>query len=298
MSDEQLIPGENAENNRHDAESIEGSALPVENEKQDTENNKPDIQNMEVHQHAHHAHEKKTWKNYFWEFLMLFLAVFCGFLAENQREHMVEHQRAKVFAANLYEELKKDTTGINLTIENIKRDAGKLDTFCLYNTEKQKRNVSNGMLYYYASYTTYINFYASENTTIEQLKSSGNLRIMGNDLSQKINVYGKLLSMLENEYRLTRPEFAKFEELYFKIFDGYVTQILFHNAKAILRDSIFKLNIPLINDDPKLMREFTGWLKFEVSIYLNQIKNNLLPLKQTATELLELLKKEYPLENE
>ena len=41
-------------------------------------------ENMEVHHHAHHGHEKKTWKNYFWEFLMLFLAVFCGFLAEYQ----------------------------------------------------------------------------------------------------------------------------------------------------------------------------------------------------------------------
>jgi hypothetical protein len=38
--------------------------------------------NMEVHHHAHHDHGKKNWKSYFWEFLMLFLAVFCGFLAE------------------------------------------------------------------------------------------------------------------------------------------------------------------------------------------------------------------------
>ena len=36
-------------------------------------------ENMEVHHHAHHQHEKKTWKSYFWEFFMLFLAVFCGF---------------------------------------------------------------------------------------------------------------------------------------------------------------------------------------------------------------------------
>ena len=26
---------------------------------------------------------RKKWTHYFWEFLMLFLAVFCGFLAEN-----------------------------------------------------------------------------------------------------------------------------------------------------------------------------------------------------------------------
>ena len=51
---------------------------------------------MEVHAHTHTP--RKKWTHYFWEFLMLFLAVFCGFLAENQREHMVEHQRAKVYA--------------------------------------------------------------------------------------------------------------------------------------------------------------------------------------------------------
>jgi hypothetical protein len=47
---------------------------------------------MEVHHHSQipapetHAQGSK-WTHYFWEFLMLFLAVFCGFLAENIREH-------------------------------------------------------------------------------------------------------------------------------------------------------------------------------------------------------------------
>ena len=36
---------------------------------------------MEVHSHTHSP--RKKWTHYFWEFLMLFLAVFCGFLAEN-----------------------------------------------------------------------------------------------------------------------------------------------------------------------------------------------------------------------
>lgn len=29
-----------------------------------------------------HTHTSKKWTRYFWEFLMLFLVVFCGFLAE------------------------------------------------------------------------------------------------------------------------------------------------------------------------------------------------------------------------
>jgi hypothetical protein len=59
-----------------------------------------DIKEMEVHHHAHDPaapHHKKNWKSYFWEFLMLFLAVFCGFLAEYQLEHIIENSREKQF---------------------------------------------------------------------------------------------------------------------------------------------------------------------------------------------------------
>jgi len=62
---------------------------------------------MEVHHHSHTS--RKKWTHYLWEFLMLFLAVFCGFLAENQREHYIENRRAKELAKNLWEDLKIDT---------------------------------------------------------------------------------------------------------------------------------------------------------------------------------------------
>jgi hypothetical protein len=63
---------------------------------------------MEVHHHTQ-AHGKKNWKTYFWEFLMLFLAVFCGFLAENFREHQVEKNRGRQYMLSLYGDLKTDT---------------------------------------------------------------------------------------------------------------------------------------------------------------------------------------------
>lgn len=43
---------------------------------------------------------------------MLFLAVLCGFLAENQREHYIEHKRAKLLAKNLYKELFEDSVNV------------------------------------------------------------------------------------------------------------------------------------------------------------------------------------------
>src|SRR4026208_325556 len=66
---------------------------------------------MEVHAHTPTPRKKLT--HYFWEFLMLFLAVFCGFLAENQREHMVEHQREKQFIKSLIRDIQTDTARIN-----------------------------------------------------------------------------------------------------------------------------------------------------------------------------------------
>ncbi len=250
---------------------------------------------MEVHAHSHT--ERKKFNHYLWEFLMLFLAVFCGFLAENQREHMVEHQRAKVYAVNLYEELKKDTISLDTVIKQDKSVVSKLDSFCLYSAERTKRNVTNGMLYYYSSFVTWINFFSSNNATVEQLKSSGNLRIMGNKVSQKISEYGKKLSDLENEYELTKSEFARLEDLYFRIFDVYARyKILPDNEGNFSRDSLFSLNTPLINDDPKLMKEFSGRVRFATNIYRMHNSRHNIPLKEFIVELLVLLKKEYHLE--
>lgn len=47
---------------------------------------------------------------------MLFLAVFAGFLAENEREHLIEHKREKKLVEEMVEDLKKDTVYLNLCV--------------------------------------------------------------------------------------------------------------------------------------------------------------------------------------
>jgi len=66
---------------------------------------------MEVHHHS--PSSRKKWTHYLWEFLMLFLAVFCGFLAENFREHQVEKNRGRQYILSLYEDIKTDTARLN-----------------------------------------------------------------------------------------------------------------------------------------------------------------------------------------
>lgn len=70
---------------------------------------------MDVHAHPHTP--RKKWSHYFWEFLMLFLAVFCGFFAEYQLEHKIEKDRAKQYVLSFYEDLKTDTGRVSSHIE-------------------------------------------------------------------------------------------------------------------------------------------------------------------------------------
>ena len=61
---------------------------------------------MEIHHHP--KVEKKSFKEYFLEFLMMFLAVTMGFFAENIREGITNHRKEKHFLQSLAEDIKSD----------------------------------------------------------------------------------------------------------------------------------------------------------------------------------------------
>src|SRR5579862_4161930 len=58
---------------------------------------------MEVHHHPHV--EKKNFKEYFIEFLMIFLAVTMGFFAESIREHFTDKNNTKEYLETYRDEL-------------------------------------------------------------------------------------------------------------------------------------------------------------------------------------------------
>ena len=141
---------------------------------------------MEVHAHTHTA--RKKWTHYFWEFLMLFLAVFCGFLAENIREHTVEKQKAKVLAKSMFEDLKKDTAALHAAIifSNKKLNASDSILVLLH----RPRNQWNDTIFYknMAPIMTAIPFISTDGT-YAQMKTSGSLRYFNQSLVNQMNAY-------------------------------------------------------------------------------------------------------------
>ena len=156
---------------------------------------------MEVHAHTHTA--RKKWTHYFWEFVMLFLAVFCGFLAENQREHYIENQRAKKFAASIIEDLQSDTAEIHLnkkTIENFFRSS----EMVLSELKKPRSFQSDTILQINGVSGLFeFNYFDPQMGSYEQMKNSGSLRYFKQDLIKKLTRYesdANRLLLVKNSY--------------------------------------------------------------------------------------------------
>ena len=67
---------------------------------------------MEVHHHPDLHHEKKPWKEYILEYIMIFLAVTTGFFAESLRENMTSKEHVAQLCTGLVQELKIDTASL------------------------------------------------------------------------------------------------------------------------------------------------------------------------------------------
>jgi hypothetical protein len=107
---------------------------------------------------------------------MLFLAVFCGFLAEFKLEHMIEKSREKQYIGSLLRDLENDTLQFGKTITRLNRKIPYYDSVLHFfkNPTLYKYNLPHR---FYIK-TTIEQFYTPANPTLEQLKGSGNLRLI------------------------------------------------------------------------------------------------------------------------
>lgn len=137
---------------------------------------------MEIHAHSHTP--RKKWTHYLWEFLMLFLAVFCGFLAENQREHFIEHKREKQYIRSMIRDVATDTLNINDLIHNptsgfiaIERNCDSLiegfDEYSKHFTVAGERRLGRLLGWGFPDF-----IYTDR--TMQQLKNAGGLRLIRN----------------------------------------------------------------------------------------------------------------------
>ncbi len=251
---------------------------------------------MEVHAHTHTP--RKKWTHYFWEFLMLFLAVFCGFLAENQREHLIEHKREKVYMASMLEDIRSDTAMFNLMHSTFSDIAKHIDSLIplLQPGGIMKKNAEQ--IYQHQIWLTLFARWRYSDRTISQLKNSGNFRLIRKQsVSDLIIAYdGYVKSYVDNmqsEYIL--PLWRAMNEASVEIFKSAVVREKFNTSSWY--DSPIQLpEAPFfITDEKYTLQKFVNRLnQYALGIEWGNI--NIKNALEQAVKMDSLIKKEYHLE--
>src|SRR5574338_49849 len=251
---------------------------------------------MEVHHHSHA--EGKRLKHYLFEFFMLFFAVFCGFLAENQREHIVERQREKQYMSTMLEDLKSDTAFLNFTINHLNIVNISIDSV---NDAIRLPIINTDFITIYRHLNKALDFWSFRynDRTISQLKNSGNFRLIRNrEIANKIISYDRFNSNEMVSIEKQRNNFfEKVIDIGNRLFDQ---QILYtmrsrFNSRTIPVSKIAVLDSMLRKSKIPLSPESQAALLFEFKNALLTYRSNYTDLSwgynnigQSATELMSL----------
>jgi len=246
---------------------------------------------MEVPQHTHpNSHrERKKWTHYFWEFLMLFLAITLGFLVENQREHYVEKQRARILVSSFITDLKKDTSLINwLQNFRVNQRRLRLDSFhVILNTPPEKIDKK---IYYPLIYNVAEFYRFSQSTgTVNQLKNAGYLRYFNDS---------KFLNYI-SEYEFLVQELKGDETLEYHLHYDQLMQLIKQNAddedlRKVYFENSYPEGIGITPIEPKTLKSMKILLT-ELSWYNYQQMSNTLDkqVKNKAIEIMNYLHEKY-----
>ncbi len=250
---------------------------------------------MEVHAHSHTAADpdshrgRKKWTHYFWEFLMLFLAVFCGFLAEYQLEHKIEKDKGKEYISSMIEDLQTDTANLVTVINRFDWFEMRVDTVLSYlpaitvgYNDTLWRNLVMG----------FPDFIKSDRT-MQQLTNSGGMRLIKNKKAADgiINYdlgYKDLLLDIEALSRITERYFMCMSEIIdFASLEADRKTMTGNEMQASGKNyllSLDKLRLGKLYNEIHFLKMIAKPVRQQEEI-----------LKTKAIDLIRLLKKEYHL---
>jgi hypothetical protein len=242
---------------------------------------------MDVDHHSNN-HRSKNWRAYAWEFVMLFMAVFCGFLAEYYLEHRIENEKGKQYVQSMIEDIISDSTKINETLLQTKNQALGLDSLSLLVSSPPYSDSTTKTIYFLMlKYTEMIYQVDFTKRTISQLRNSGGMISIPNKTSaDEITRYSELVEEVEAQgENYTRNGIYEILKLNNKIFET-------RYRRGLDIENFFKQshNINLANNDKTLLAEYAN-LTYLTSMTLMNYNNKLVSLQAQIPKTIEILKR-------
>ena len=231
---------------------------------------------------------------------MLFLAVFCGFLAEYQLEHKIEKERGKEYATALYNDIVSDTSDISNNIQYIRQVIAFEDTLIglLEKMSVDGEKVPEAKLYYYALRCRGGALLSVKTSTLNQLKNSGALRMLKKP--HLIRLFADYDQAIENEsQRSNDNQYTRdAQERCFQNVFNYKVMVKVERLLGkdpASRDSILELHFPLLNSDEKSISDLSYALILRRYNLGRRVEKYYSEPLDAGIKLLEAIKKEYHL---
>jgi hypothetical protein len=259
---------------------------------------------MEVHHHPHV--EKKNFKEYFLEFLMIFLAVTLGFFAETIRENVSERRQADELAKSLYNETLIDS----VNVQNIIRmRLQKEESLKFFNKAVSDGDLLNPPKQFYKAFTwaffitTAITFEPNDGV-LSQLRNSGSLRYFRNiDVQNKIGELSvditKIRERQQQEYSFSSANIRPFVLKYFdfKLLDSLINQGNLSMTEVIQQDSAqLSVSVKIRNYDNFNKMDAENLAYYYGIMLRSSRQSQFVQYVKANHELLQLLRNHYPID--
>ncbi len=248
---------------------------------------------MDVHHHPDMHHKGKKFKEYFLEFLMIFLAVSLGFIAENLREHMTNSSKEKEYVTSFIKNLETDTANMRQVIEFDRNQINGIDSFMLLAHAPMTVSENRKRFYYlFMRYLFSSEDFTSDDATLQQLKSTGDFRLIERD--HAADSIARYDADVHDIYAQGDYYRAYFNEILSRL-DELTDMTVFDDTSYIQGAKFTSKPLPPLNDTAKLRVLFNKVFDFR-GITGSYAEHMLKPELASATRLIVFLKKEYGIE--
>ena len=256
---------------------------------------------MEVHHHPHM--EKKRFKAYLLEFIMIFLAVTMGFFAETIRENITEHRRAKEFAESMLQDLQEDAAQLKSYRDYFDFAANATDTLQQLLANDDLADIASGKLYWYGLFGGAHRYFVPDDQTLQQMKSSGSLRYFNKKVATEVAKYDRLCRIIQTNQLLDGNIYTEVRKLRAQLFEFkyndmantiYQTNLKTFDYRRV--DSFTRSGPPLLSNNKILFNQYvelvrSRFLRRSIVGYADSTLNQ-------ANILISELKKEYHLKGD
>jgi hypothetical protein len=209
-------------------------------------------------------------------------------MAENQREHFVEHNREKQYMHSMMDDLQTDMQMLEKNIKLRKSRLQMIDSLVMMISVPGLNGNANQVYYYARNISPPANIFSTDGT-IQQLKSAGNLRLIRNrDIANSILAYDQEIRQAFFEMGDEIEIRAEYRQLASKLFN---TRIFFdmQQGEDIVMPSTATA---LFSNDPMLINQFVGAAQYMKRVHTAQLVRSE-KLKSMAGRLLEAIREKY-----